>query len=265
MSVVREAACLLILCFYIHEPLKANQDQETGSLQGAVVDVRGKPIPGAQVKLENKESKKKFAATCNQVGEFAFSGLPAGAYALSASARGFEEERRTLQVGARLERPLRIRLGVAEISEEVTVTAHASSSPSAEENIDALQIDQNWLKSLPYKDGDALSVPSLFLDPAAFGGGEAKLIVDGVEASALEVPALSISGVFVNRNPYSAEFAESGKGRIEVITRRGSRKNYRGNLSLVLRNSALEARNAFAKTKPLLQRAIPEMDFYCPL
>ena len=265
MSFVGRAGCLLILCFYIHEPLKAVQDQEAGSLQGTVVDPRGKPIPGAHVKLEHKAGKKKLTYTCNEAGEFAFSGLPAGAYTLSASAKGFEEERRTVEAGTPSARPLRIRLGVAEISEEVTVTANLSSSPSAEQNIDAIQIDQNWLRSLPSKDADPLSVPSIFLDPAASGYGGAKLIVDGVEGSALDIPALSIAGVYVNRNPYTAEFAEPGKGRIEVITRRGSRKNYRGNLSLVLRNSALEARNAFAKTKPLLQRAVPELDFYGPL
>ena len=91
MSFVGRAGCLLILCFYIHEPLKADQDQEAGSLQGTVVDPRGKPIPGAHVKLEHKAGKKKLTYTCNEAGEFAFSGLPAGAYTLSASAKGFQD------------------------------------------------------------------------------------------------------------------------------------------------------------------------------
>ncbi|PYV08955.1 MAG: hypothetical protein DMG07_24325 [Acidobacteria bacterium] len=114
-------------------------------------------------------------------------------------------------------------------------------------------------------DGNPLAVPSLFLDPAAFGVEGPKLIVDGVESNELEVPIYSIARVEVNKNPYTAEFGRSGKGRIEVTTRRGSRHHYRADFSVLLRNSALDARNAFAKTKPLLQRAVPEFDLYGPL
>src|SRR5439155_2678818 len=102
-------------------------------------------------------------------------------------------------------------------------------------------------------------------DPAALATGGAKIIVDGVESSALEVPSSSVRRVYINKNPYSAEFGKTGKGRIEVTTRRGSFHQFRGALSLLFRNSVWDARNAAATVQPLSQRAIPELMLSGPL
>jgi hypothetical protein len=107
-------------------------------------------------------------------------------------------------------------------------------------------------------------VPSIFLDPAAASALGPKIIVDGVESSALEVPLTSIRRVYVNKSPYSAEFGRPGRGRIEVITRKGSRRDYHGNLTFLLRNSALDARNAFSRVRPPLHREIAETELDGP-
>ena len=69
----------------------------------------------------------------------------------------------------------------------------------------------------------------------------------------------------MNKNPYGAEFSRPGKGRIEAITRDGSRHEFRGDFSFLFRNSALDARNAFAAARPLSQHAVPEMQFNGPV
>src|SRR5262249_51633926 len=80
-----------------------------------------------------------------------------------------------------------------------------------------------------------------------------------------DVPTSSIKKVSVNRDPYSAEFGRPGRGRIEVTTKKGVHRRYRSNLSLLLRNSVFDARNAFANTRPPMQRAISEAELDGPL
>jgi uncharacterized membrane protein YgcG len=53
----------------------------------------------------------------------------------------------------------------------------------------------------------------------------------------------------VNQNPFSAEFANPGFNRVEIITKPGN-DTWRGSGSWGYRNSGLDARNAFATTKP---------------
>ena len=86
-------------------------------------------------------------------------------------------------VGTPSSHPIRLRLELSEIRDEVTVTGKLLSSPAAEQNIDVIELSQHWFRNLPVPNGDPLAVPSLFLDPAALGTGGPKIIVDGVESS----------------------------------------------------------------------------------
>src|SRR5260370_37946461 len=90
-------------------------------------------------------------------------------------------------------------------------------------------------------------------------------LVEGVDASALEVPLTSIKRVVVNKSAYSAELARPGRGRIEIFTRKGDRRDFHGNITFLARNSIFDARNAFARTKPPSQREIAEAELDGPL
>jgi len=79
------------------------------------------------------------------------------------------------------------------------------------------------LENLPLLGGDVLGTVSRFLDAGAFGTTGATIIVDGVELSRLSVPLSEIQQIKINRDPYAAEFSRPGSGRIEVITKPGSR------------------------------------------
>src|SRR5262249_16642781 len=59
--------------------------------------------------------------------------------------------------------------------------------------------------------------------------------------------------VRINQNPYSAEFARPGRGRIEIITKSGS-SEYHGSFHFKVRDYRLDARNAFALERPKEQR-----------
>jgi TonB dependent receptor-like, beta-barrel len=70
--------------------------------------------------------------------------------------------------------------------------------------------------------------------------------------------------VKINQNPYSAEFARPGRGRIEVITKPES-QIYHGTFNFLFRDYHLNARDPFATVRPPEQRRIYEGSLLGPL
>jgi len=239
--------------------------QETGALKGTVEDSTGAAIAEALVALKHIATGKQFSAATDDEGYFQVGQLPMGQYVVTVKAGGFESWESTIEVGAKPTQAILIRMKLPQFKLRVTVKAQAESRPSALENNDYLKLDQPWLQHLPVKEGDPLAIPSLFLEPAVTGAHGPQLIVDGAEATTLELPTSAIKEIYVNKSPYTTEFGRPGKGRIEVITRQGSRHHYRGSVSFLLRNSALDARNAFAPTRPPIQRPIGEVQLSGPV
>jgi hypothetical protein len=239
--------------------------QEVGALKGTVEDSTGAAVIAAHVALKDNATGKQFAEVTDEDGYFQVGQLPVGQYVLTVEAPGFETWEKTIEVGPKPAGAILIRMKLQQFKQEVTVKAQAEAQPTALDNRDYLELDQTALQHMPIKEGDPLAIPSLFLEPAVMGSQGPQLIVDGVEESTLELPTSAIKEIYVNKSPYSVEFARPGKGRIEVITRQGSRHHYRGSVSFILRNSAFDARNAFAKTRPLMQRPIGEAQLSGPL
>ncbi len=136
------------LAFLLSPPA---QGQEAGTLTGVVEDPSGAPIPGAHVKLTGKATAEVFKTTSDETGQFEFRNLPEGKYVLSAQAQGVEPIEMVVTMGAHPAAPMRIRMEIAELKEEVTVTASPLSTPSAQNNTDAIDIGQDFLLSLPIK------------------------------------------------------------------------------------------------------------------
>jgi len=140
------------------------------------------------------------------------------------------------------------------VTEEITVSAHASDPLAAQQNASAVQLDGDLLRSLPAKLEDPLAVASLFVNPAARDAGGTKIVVDGVEGDTLDVPSSSVKTVAVDSNPYSAEFSRPGKGRIEVTTRGGSLVRLHRRFEFAYRDNNFDATNAFDTVNPSRQR-----------
>ena len=239
--------------------------QSTGALRGTVEDSSGQIVVRANVKLRNQTTGQELSASSDEQGRFRFEGLAFGEYALVVTEPGFKATELPVRVGDRNDNPIRVLLQVASDVESVRVSANDNTIPLASQNADAIEFDRNWMENLPSKEADPLAVPSLFLNPAAAGTMGPMILVDGVESSALEVPLTSIKRVLVNKSPYSAEFARPGRGRIEVFTRKGNLRDYHANVTFLLRNSVLDARNAFAEVRAPSQREIAEAELDGPL
>ena len=234
-------------------------------LSGTVIDETGAGVPRAKVKLLNKTSEESLDAISSEQGNFEFTIQLNTEYVLTVKAPGFEQSTIPVHIDGSQPPPIRVVLELSESRERINVTAEADSVPSATENLDAIEFDHNVLKDLPMKNGDPLGIPSLFIEPGVSGAAGPRIVVDGVETDAVELPVASIKQIHVNQNAYSAEFSRPGKGRLEVTTRRGNHHRYKGSVSTLIRNSAIEARNAFATVQPLRQRAISEAEVDGPL
>jgi hypothetical protein len=232
------------------------------SLTVLVEDQQRLPAPGAAVVIRAGELAVREARTAAD-GTLHIALTP-GAYTVEISLDGFQPERRPIRIG-RAGTSLRVRLRVAALRTAVNVDGAAGQlSVDPAENRDAIPLDRGLLDALPSLDHDFLALAQQFLDPAAVATGGASLVVDGVEARKLDVTASAIQEVRVNRNPYSAEYSRPGSARVEVITKQGTREIH-GEINLLARHDSLDARHAFAETKPRHARHTIEGSLTGPL
>jgi hypothetical protein len=261
MQVKRLGRLLLVPVFFLSGSL-TGLAQTSGNLRGIVEDETGIAIAAAEVMITGKTAQMSHT-TGNEMGEFIFTGLTPGVYVLRAEATNFKPAEMKVTLGTGTPPLQHIRLKIASASQEITVTA--SDPVSMDGNVNSVEVNHDLLKSLPVRDDNPLAAAQVFLDPASSGAEGTKIVVDGVEASDLDVPSSSIKSVAVNRNPYSAEFGRPGKGRIEVVTRPGSLTRVHHHFVLTYRNASLDARNAFATAKPQMSRSFWESDVNGPL
>jgi len=255
---MRKAIWLGVLIVWFSVIVPAAMGQNLGQVEGTVEDPTGIPVAQAEVKLTGQNTGIVQKAVTDEAGHFAFTGVEPGDYVLSAKVEGFEKAQLQLKVGTSPTPAQRVRLKVATVTEEITVSAQSSDPLSSEQNSTAVQVDHELLRSLPAKDANPLAVASLFVDPSANGAEGTKIVVDGVEGNELDVPASSVKSVSVNKNPYSAEFGRPGKGRIEVVTRGGSQRHFHSRFTFTFRDASMDARNAFADVRPPRRRELFE-------
>lgn len=253
---------LVIFCHLVLAGFALGQGK--AALRGTVEDASGQVVVGANVTLRNLTTSQEFSTSSDEEGYFLFLGLAAGQYTLTATRPGFKTMELPANIEDRSDNQTQVVLKVAAEVESVKVFANDITMPVASQNIDVVELDHHWMDNLPSKEADPLAVPSLFVSPAATGTMGPMILVDGVEASALEVPLASIKRIVVNKSPYTAEFARPGRGRIEVFTRKGDRRDFHGNVTFLARNSALDAPNAFARVQPPSQREIAEAELDGP-
>ena len=237
----------------------------SASVTGVVVDSTDAVLPYAQVQIVSASGETIGTTTTDAAGAFAFERLPPGRYQIRASLDGFQPRAQTVTLGRRALKPLRIALALAEVHQEVTVTGGATQvSTAAAANADAVSVSANALESLPIFDDDAVAAISKFLDSGSLGTGGVTILVNGMEVNSLNVSTSAIQQIKINEDPYSAAFSRPGRGRINILTKPGSRE-YHGDATVIARDSSLNARNAFAPEKPPEQRRIVDAFLGGPL
>lgn len=227
------------------------------SVGGTIEDQTGAAMPEQSLTLTNKATGETRKTVADASGSFNFKDVAPGNYALEAEAEGFKSAKVNVTVGTEPLAGVKVKMEIS-VSDEVTISSKESEPVSPENNTGLIYLNAESLSSLPSQDQNILSVISNFLSPAAQAAGGPSIVIDGVESGDLSVPTSALKQVFINKNPYAAEYRRPGSARVEVVTRNGSRGHYDGSLAFYSRNSALAARNAFALMKPDSSRQLFE-------
>jgi hypothetical protein len=227
-------------------------------VSGRVLDPTRAIVPGAQINLRAADGATVSSATSDSAGHFQFPQPAPGDYRLTINLTGFTPLDRTLHVTRAQLAPLTLVLDLASVLTSVTVNADRDIlAAEPENNHDSASVSAGDMKNLPVFDADIVSTLSAFLDANVSGEGGATLVVDGVESKSVGVSPSAIERISTNQDPYSAQYRQPGRGQIEIITK-STADRFHGSASFTFRDSALNATNYFATSKPPEQRRIYE-------
>lgn len=119
-----------------------------GAVRGSVLDANG-VVPAAEVALFEENTSLTRTTVTNAHGEYVFSNVLPGVYALEATAPGFKTYRRSeLPIGTHTFLTIDIRLEVGIVTEHITVNAEASLVESSTASVSTM-IDRTALDTLP--------------------------------------------------------------------------------------------------------------------
>ena len=96
---------------------------QIGAVRGVVSDPAGALLAGAELTLDNSLTGFHVATTTAARGEYLFDNVPFGSYVLRASVAGFQNVAQTVSVRANLPVVINIKLGLAGVSESVSIVA----------------------------------------------------------------------------------------------------------------------------------------------
>jgi hypothetical protein len=264
--------CMLPAALSLFSPpaYTAQTPQEPGPahlISGVVLDPSNSVIADAHVSLFTSTGKLAATTTTDSSGSFKIDNLPRGKYRLLVQAVGFKDGTADLPIGTTPLPSIRLVLQISSLNETVNVNAEDSAhqvSTDVSENQGTNNIDREALDRVPVFDQDYVALLSRFLDDNTIGTNGVSLVVNGVEANGPGVSASAVQDVKINQNPYSARFARPGRARLEITTKPGT-PQFHGTANFLMRDSLLDARNAFAATKPPESRFVSEGSLTGPL
>ena len=255
-----------------------SQDASMAAIRGHVIDATGAQVSHATVTLIQASRGMQLSQSANDEGGFAFALVQAGDYELRAEAPGMRFAMRTIrvEVGAAVE--IELKLGLVRAEEQVTVAESPQMVETQSSEI-AQVIDTKAIEDLPLNGRRftdlALLGTGVTQDPRgltssangdlAFGGVrgfQSSMLVDGGDSNnsffaqgrgRYRAPYQFSNEVVqefrVSSNAYGAELGRSGGAVVNVVTKSGTNQ-FHGSAFYYLRDSAFEAQNAFADTRP---------------
>src|SRR5689334_4242820 len=101
------------------------QSTTSGDITGVVTDPSGAVVPHAKLTATNDGTGESHAATTNAEGSYRFSFLKPGSYTVKASAPGFQDNTRKVQVGLGQAATVNMAMAITSATTTVEVTTSA--------------------------------------------------------------------------------------------------------------------------------------------
>ncbi len=255
------------------------QDSSTGAIRGVVLDASGLPIQGATIALVNEATGLHYEQTSDHAGRYAFELLPPGDYSARAAAEKMSPQLNSgIQVTLGGVTEINFKLQIAGARESVTVSAEPRAVETQPRGVSSI-IDERAILNLPLNGRRftdlVLLTSGATPDPRgqnssqncdlSFGGVrgfQTNYLVDGgdnnnaffAQARGRYRAPYQFSNEVVREfrvspNSVSAESGRAGGAVVNIVTKSGSNK-FHGTGFYYLRDSSLNARNAFLDVKP---------------
>ncbi len=245
---------------------------QTAEVRGTVSDNTGGVLPGVSVTIQNEGTGIARTLVTDEQGAFRAPALQPGPYVVKAELSGFSTETRRLVITVGEVADVKLALSVGNLTETVEVNASVIGVETTKSDLSGV-VDQEQLAELPVLSrgfvglaqllpggGPARTADARFGVNTAFGGTNVRSMYSmQIDGGNMDHPVYGFAIVSVNqdavqefrvlRNQFDAEYARAGTAIVNVITRSGT-NDLHGQVSYFGRDDSLNAKNAFAKTKP---------------
>jgi len=263
----------------------------TGAIRGVVVDQSGQPVSNATVLLESKSTHATRTVTTSNAGAYVAPLLMPGWYTVTASARGFAEERAENVAAVVSETStLDFRLEIAAGTTTILVTSRQELVDTESSTL-GRAVDEEAIQSLPLANRNFTQILSLspgvlvgLPDATALGRGTQNVTSNGSKTTAnniqfngvdannlaqnsamndleevgVAVPAPDTIEEFkVQTANYDATYGRGTGANVDVVSKSGSNQ-WHGRAWEFLRNDLLNANDFFSKltgqSRPVLKQ-----------
>ena len=254
----------------------------TGTISGRVLDVQGGVLPGATATATSPNLQGTRETVTSENGDYILTGLPSGPYTLTFSLAGFETRTRTVVLAPTQTLPVEVRLGPAQVTEEVVVVARAADPLTKTAQI-ATNFSQELMSNLPTsRDLNAILLMAPGVHPTgpagafSFGGSvtfENLFLLNGVSINenirgqafdtAIED---AIQETTVANGGVSAEFGRFSGGVVNIITKSGGNQ-FSGSFRESLNNdrwrtlTPFESERLAATPEPRIDKVVPTYEY----
>jgi hypothetical protein len=279
ISRLRSFAALLLLSICA---ITFAHAQFSGSLTGEVTDPTGSVVPGAALTLTKTDTGEAKTTTTNSSGVYQFVSLSPGPYRLATAASGFASTQSafTLETGQTLNLPVKLAVGSA--TQSIEVTTQAPVIDTADTRLQETMSTQT-LSSLPLAGRNMISLVTLApgvtglgvtsngspgsgrdnystetqVDASANGQGAVgnMYVVDGLDVtSSIRAGVLnltpnpdSIQETSIQTNTYNVDYGRASSIQMTMTTKSGSNA-YHGNASDYFTYQGWLARTEFTQS-----------------
>ena len=243
----------------------ADAQQTTGTITGRVLDEQKGAVPGATVTAKNDSTGLTRSEISDSEGIYRITGLPVGSYALTIDLSGFQGQTRTVQVSVSETITADFDLRVAQVAENVTVTAETPLVDTTSSAVGGL-VDTRRVENLPLNGRQfanlAVTIPGVGLgfhaDPTKstqyspqINGGNGRNVnyqIDGGDNNDDTVggllqlfPLEAIQEFNFLTSRYKAEYGRSNGGVMNIVTKSGT-NDYRGSFFELFRDKSMNAK-----------------------
>jgi hypothetical protein len=246
---------------------------QTAELRGSVADSSGAVLPGVTVTIRHEGTGVERVIVTDEQGAYRVPALQPGPYAVTAELQGFGKDARRVILTVGQVADVKIALTVGALSETVQVVGNSPIEIETSKSDLSAVVNQEQLAELPVLNrgfaglaqllpggGPARSADGRFGINTAFGGTNVRSMYSmQIDGGIMDHPIYGFAIVNVSqdavqefrvlRNQFDAEYSRAGTAVVNVVTRSGTNELH-GQGSYFGRDDSLNAKNAFATTKP---------------